>query len=108
MPKNFLPQTIPAGETPVVKLLHDVPGEYCFAGTVARAGEHKAYLNQYGAVSVIAENGHGLGIFPNEMEWVSGKPTHWGEGSKNTIYRIEPYEGDWTLEALWELEVNDE
>ena len=104
MAKQFLPQTIPTGEVPTVKLLHDVRGDFCFVGTVARAGVHKAYLNQYGAVTVLAENWHGLGVRPHEMEWVSGKPSHWCEGGRNTVYYIDPYEGDWTLDALKELE----
>jgi hypothetical protein len=92
-------QTTPKGETPTVRLLHDVRGDWAFAGTVAPAGVHKAYMNQYGAVSVEATNGKLLGIRPHEMEWVEGKPSMWCCGDGNS-YVIEPYEGDWTLDAF--------
>lgn len=52
---NPLTQTIPKDETPTIRLLHDVRGNYIFAGTKAPAGIHKAYMNMYGAVSVEAE-----------------------------------------------------
>ena len=92
-------QIIPEGETPTVRLKHDVHGDLIFAATVAPAGVYKAYMNQYGAVSVEASNGKLLGIRPHEMEWVEGKPSEWCNGDDVT-YLIEPYEGDWTLDAF--------
>jgi len=101
---RYLTQSIPEGQTPTIRLLHFIRGDFCFAGTFAEPGIHKAYMNRYGAVSVIAENGRLLGVMPSEMEWVSGEPSRWGHSDRNTVYVIEPYEGDWTLDAARKLE----
>lgn len=101
MEKQFLPQHIPAGEVPTIRLKNHVRGDLIFARTVAGPGVHKAYMNRYGAVGVIASNGELLGLYPREFEWVEGKPSHWCEGDKRTAYFIEPYEGDWTHEAAY-------
>lgn len=101
MHPRYLEQKIPEGETPTIRLLRDVRGDLAFS-TVARAGVHKAYLNRLGAVSVIAENGQILGIKPDEFEWISGKPSRWGHGTRRTFYEITPYDGDWTMEAASE------
>lgn len=100
--KEQLPQHIPAGETPTIRLHHMVHGDFIFAGTYAEAGVHKAYMNAYGAVSVVATNGELLGILPSEFEWVTGKPTRWGHGDARTVYIIEPYSGDWTTDSFYE------
>lgn len=92
-------QTIPKGETPTVRLKHEVRGDLFFSASVAPAGVYKAYMNQLGAVSVEASDGKLLGIRPHELEWVEGKPTEWCNGDDVT-YLIEPYEGDWTLDAF--------
>lgn len=97
-----VPQHIPAGEIPTVRVLKHVCGDLVFRGTVAGPGIHKAYMNAYGAVSIEATtNGELLGLYPGEFEWVSGKPTRWGHGDKNTIYIIEPYEGEWTTDSFY-------
>jgi len=99
--RREVPQHIPAGETPTVRVLKHVCGDLIFCGTAAGPGVHKAYMNAYGAVSIEAGNGKLLGLYPSEFEWVSGKPTRWGHGDKHTIYVIEPYEGDWTTESFY-------
>ena len=40
-----------------------------------------------------------MGLYPDELEWVSGKPSRWLDSNEHTIYVITPYEGDWTLDA---------
>ncbi|MBI9112220.1 hypothetical protein [Maridesulfovibrio ferrireducens] len=97
--RKYLPQYIPEGEIPTIKLLHDIRGDLFATDTRARAGEYKAYMNRYGAVSVIADNGKRLGVLPHEMEWISGKPSKWCKRKKGITFLIEPYAGDWTLEA---------
>jgi hypothetical protein len=42
-------------------------------GYYANAGEHDCKCNQYGAVSVTAENGQQLGVKPNEFEVIAWK-----------------------------------
>lgn len=100
---RILEQHIPAGETPTVYIPHAVRGDLIFGDTVALPGVHTAFMNRYGAVSVMAGNGRLLGLRPGEFEWVSGKPSHWCEGDKLTWYVITPYEGDWTHEAAERL-----
>ena len=43
-------------------------------GFCAQAGEHYCHSNQYGALSVKAENGQMLGIKPLEFEVVAWRP----------------------------------
>jgi hypothetical protein len=99
MSERILKHRVPVGETPAVLLRFTVRGDLIFSGTCAHPGEHKAYMNRYGAVSVMATNGRLLGLRPGEFEWVSGKPAQWGEGGKHSTYVLDPYEGDWTHEA---------
>jgi hypothetical protein len=103
---SHIPQHIPEGEVPTVRTNSTVRGDYVFAKTYALPGVHKAYMNAYGAVSIVAENGELLGLFPSEFEWVSGKPSRWGHGDKSTIYVIEPYEGDWTTDSFYAREAS--
>lgn len=51
-------------------LMRDIHGDFPFQHVCAPAGVHDAYMNPYGAVSVIATNGEMLGIKPNEFEWL--------------------------------------
>jgi hypothetical protein len=39
--------------------------------TIAEPGVYDAYVNPYGAVSVIAQNGKLLGLKPGEFEWLN-------------------------------------
>jgi len=99
-----IPMRIPEGETPTIRLPRNVSSDFPIGPRiVAAAGVHKAYMNRLGAVSVIATNGEALGIRPEEMEWIEGKPSLWCEPCpKGSLHVIEPYEGDWTLAAMKE------
>jgi len=48
--------------------------------TIVEPGVYDAYCNKYGAVSVMAQNGHLLGVKPSEFEWLNPKPVfdEWG------------------------------
>lgn len=62
----------PAYVPATIRLLHDVRGDATIGHrSVARAGEHECECNQFGAVSVRAEDGHMLGIKPAEFEPVT-------------------------------------
>lgn len=61
------PKYLPAS----VRLKQDVRGDFPFGqALVARAGVRQCACNQWGAVSVAAENGQPLGIRPAEFEVV--------------------------------------
>lgn len=59
-----MPEYVPAR----VKLVAKVRGDFPFNGTIVSAGEHDCECNQWGAVSVHANDGSLLGIKPNEFE----------------------------------------
>lgn len=62
----------PAYVPATIRLLHDVRGDAPLGHrSVARAGKHECECNQFGAVSVRAEDGHMLGIRPAEFEPVT-------------------------------------
>lgn len=62
----------PAYVPATIRLLHDVRGDAPLGHrSVARAGKHECECNQFGAVSVRAEDGHMLGIKPAEFEPVT-------------------------------------
>ena len=53
---------------------HQVCGDFPFSDTIVRPGYHKCESNQFGAISVKAENGKMLGLKLNEFE-----PVEWVE-----------------------------
>lgn len=58
------PQWVPC----LVRLIADVCGDFPIGHTtVAPAGRYDAYSNEWGAISVVASNGHRLGIKPAEF-----------------------------------------
>jgi hypothetical protein len=57
-----------------IVLFNEVRGDWPIGhNTIAPAGAYDAWVNPYGAVSVIAANGHYLGIKPNEFKWLEKK-----------------------------------
>jgi hypothetical protein len=53
-----------------VILINKVTGDWPFNNVMAPAGVYDAYVNPYGAVSVMATNGEMLGVKPNEFKWL--------------------------------------
>jgi len=71
---------------PTVRLVKRVTADFPFLASlvnpdkptaVAEPAEHLAYMNHYGAVSVLTPGGR-LGVKPNEFAWVHGEPKDWG------------------------------
>lgn len=71
---------------PTVRLVRRVTADIPFLASVAHPGkppavalpgEHRAYMNHYGAVSVLTPGGS-LGVKPAEFAWVHGEPPDWG------------------------------
>jgi hypothetical protein len=70
---------------PTVRLVKRVAADFPFSAEdrakVAEPGEHRAYMNHYGAVSVLTPPGTRLGVKPAEFAWVHGKPDGWHAGT---------------------------
>jgi hypothetical protein len=54
-----------------VILTRTIRGDFPFQHTKAEPGVYDAFVNPYGAVSVIANNGEMLGLKPGEFQWLS-------------------------------------
>lgn len=54
-----------------IRLPATVRGDFPFNGTVAEDGEYDCQCNQWGAVSVLANDGTLLGIKPKEFEVIA-------------------------------------
>ena len=68
---------------PTIRLIRRISADFPFlcdkskSIPSAEAGEHRAYMNHYGAVSVLTPGGL-LGVKPSEFEWVRDEPPTWG------------------------------
>jgi len=68
---------------PTIRLVRRIAADFPFLypkdKPVPRAdpGEHRAYMNHHGAVSVDTTGGL-LGVKPAEFEWAFGEPPGWG------------------------------
>lgn len=68
---------------PTIRLIRRIAADFSFLCDkekpipVANPGEHRAYMNHYGAVSVLTPGGL-LGVRPAEFEWTHGEPPDWG------------------------------
>jgi hypothetical protein len=62
-----------------VILIRRIKGDFPFQSTIAEPGVYEAILNPQQAVSVIASNGHELGLKPGEFEWLGESPSKWNQ-----------------------------
>ena len=67
---------IPSKVPSKVRVINRVRGDFPFSATTIGPGVYDCKSNQYGAVSVVAENGYMLGLKPEEfetLEWRENK-----------------------------------
>jgi hypothetical protein len=60
-----------------IRLPQTVRSELPFETVHARAGDHRAWMNQHGAIFVVGSDGRRFGIKPAEMELVDYPGVRW-------------------------------